>query len=48
MCDEKVIRYEKPELLKYGFFGVASVVVGESPIVPGGDIGEGCDTEFDD
>ena len=46
MCDEKVIRYEKPELLKYGFFGAALTVEGTSP--DPGDIDEGCDSDFDE
>ena len=46
MCDEKIIRYEKPELLKYGFFG--AVLTGDGQPSNGGDIEEGCDTEFDD
>ena len=48
MKDNKsTFRYEKPELLKYGFFGSGIVVKGASP-VPGGDIPEECDTEFDE
>ena len=39
------IAYEKPELLKYGFFGVVEGVGGLSQ---GGDISEGCDSSFDD
>ena len=49
MRDEKVIRYEKPELTKYAFFGVNDVLTGASPTpTPGGDIGEGCDSDFDE
>ena len=39
------ISYEKPELLKYGFFGVFSGAVGLSQ---GGDIPIVCDSDFDD
>jgi len=40
------ISYEKPELSKYGFFGVASGAgTGTSQ---GGDIAEGCDSDFDE
>ena len=45
MRDEKMIRYEKPELAKYGLFGVKGVVFGESDQ---GDIEEICDSEFDE
>jgi len=49
MRDEKIIRYEKPELSKYAFFGVKGVLTGESPITPGGDIEVTCDDSgFDD
>jgi hypothetical protein len=45
MRDEKVIRYEKPELLKYGFFGAVLIGAGTSDQ---GDIEEDCDTDFDE
>ncbi|MBP5532302.1 MAG: hypothetical protein J6Y54_09795 [Lentisphaeria bacterium] len=45
MRDEKVIRYEKPELLKYGFFG--AVLTGDDTDSQG-DIPEDCDTDFDE
>lgn len=40
------ISYEKPELLKYGF----STVQGEESggLSQGGDIAEGCDSDFDE
>lgn len=41
------IAYEKPELQKYGFLGVAD---GEyaGGLSAGGDITEGCDSSFDE
>ena len=45
MRDEKIISYEKPELVKYAFYGVTGVLIGEASA--GGDIDENCDTEFD-
>ena len=40
------IAYEKPALLKYGFFGVAE---GDATgLSQGGDISEGCDSDFDE
>jgi len=49
MRDEKIIRYEKPVLGKYAFYGIEGVLTGASPIVPGGDIEEGCeDSGFDE
>ena len=41
------ISYEKPELSKYGFFGVAK---GDDPMgtSQGGDIPETCDSDFDE
>ena len=39
------ISYEKPELSKYGFFGVAN---GEGGLSQGGDISETCDSDFDE
>ena len=47
MRDDAVIRYEKPELVKYGFSGINGVLTGASPS-PGGDIDEGCDSDFDE
>ena len=44
MRDEKIIRYEKPELAKYAFSGTKDVLIGASP----GDIAEGCDSDFDE
>ncbi len=40
------ISYEKPELSKYGFFGVANGA-GEG-LSQGGDISEACDSDFDE
>ena len=40
------ISYEKPELLNYGFFGVADGASGG--LSQGGDISEGCDSSFDE
>jgi len=41
------ISYEKPELSKYGFFGVAN---GDASggLSQGGDISEACDSDFDE
>ncbi len=43
------IAYEKPELSKYGFFGI---VQGDDPatggLSTGGDLDEGCDSDFDE
>jgi len=44
MRDEKMIRYEKPELVKYAFCGVKGVVTGQTQ----SDIPEGCDSNFDE
>ena len=38
------IAYEKPELSKYDFFGVAQ---GANGLSQGGDIPETCDSDFD-
>ena len=46
MKREESICYEKPRLESYRF--AEKVAVGESPITPGGDIGEGCDSDFDE
>jgi len=47
MRDEKSIRYEKPELAKYAFYGIDGVLTGAPS--PGGDIDEGCEeTGFDE
>jgi hypothetical protein len=48
MRDEKIIRYEKPEFGKYAFYGIDGVLTGDSPITPGGDIEEECDSGFDE
>ena len=49
MRDEKVIRYEKPELAKYAFLGIDGVLTGgNSPIPQGGDVDEVCESEFDE
>ena len=40
------ISYEKPTLLKYGFFGVAEGADGG--LSQGGDISEACDSDFDE
>ena len=45
MKNENKFEYEKPELLSYRF--AAKVAVGDSPIIPGGDIDEECDSVFD-
>ena len=45
MRDEKIIRYEKPELSKYGLFGTKGVLTGVSPQP---DIPEECDSDFDE
>ena len=41
------IAYEKPELQKYGFLGVADGAY-SGGLGSGGDIGEGCDSDFDE
>ena len=41
------IAYEKPELQKYGFLGVADGAY-EGGLSEGGDIPETCDSSFDD
>ena len=41
------ISYEKPELSKYGFFGVADGAP-DGGLSSGGDIAEGCDSDFDE
>jgi len=50
MRDEKMIRYEKPELEKYAFYGINGVLTGAEPgQSQGGDIPEDCmDPGFDD
>lgn len=40
------ISYEKPELSKYGFFGVAKG--DDTGLSQGGDIPETCDSTFDE
>ena len=47
MKEEKTVRYEKPELLSYGFFGVVKGDGDEGETQQGGDIPEGCDSTFD-
>jgi len=42
------ISYEKPTLLKYGFFGVANGDTPSGGLSGGGDIDEGCDSDFDE
>ena len=42
------ISYEKPELSKYGFFGVADGDTQSGGLSQGGDIAEGCDSTFDE
>lgn len=47
MKREESIRYEKPQLISYGFLG--SVQGSPDPAnSSGGDISEGCDSDFDD
>ena len=41
------ISYEKPELLKYGFFGVVEGAPAGG-LSQGGDITEACDSDFDE
>jgi len=41
------ISYEKPELSKYGFFGVANGTP-SGGLSQGGDISEACDSSFDE
>ena len=41
------ISYEKPTLSKYGFFGVADGAP-SGGLSAGGDISEGCDSDFDE
>ena len=43
---KQTISYEKPTLLKYGFLGVADGDY-ENGLSQGGDIDEGCDSDFD-
>ena len=45
MKNENKFAYEKPELTSYRF--AEKVAVGDQPS-QGGDIGENCDTEFDE
>ena len=47
MKQEKIVRYEKPALSKYGFLGVAEGAY-EGGLSQGGDITEGCDSDFDE
>ena len=43
------ISYEKPTLVRYGFFGVANGAPLDGGLSQGGDIPEGCqDSGFDD
>ena len=42
------ISYEKPTLSKYGFFGVANGDPTPTGLSAGGDITEGCDSDFDE
>jgi len=48
MRDEKIIRYEKPELVKYAFYGAKGVVIGAGDSPEQGDITEVCDSDFDE
>ena len=47
MKQEKIFRYEKPELSKYGFLGVAEGDY-EGGTSQGGDINVSCDSDFDE
>ena len=47
MKQEKIVRYEKPALSKYGFLGVAEGEY-EGGLSQGGDINVGCDSDFDE
>ena len=50
MKKEQGVRYEKPTLTSYAFFGVVNGDgdADEEGNSQGGDMGEGCDSDFDE